>query len=141
MAETTPTIDEKTETIPDNNAPNEENTEPAETATKKRGRPKGAADKAPRKKKITVVEEPVAQAEPEPKPVAEPPPEAKSKPKKAEKVQAPVDTPAPAPEEPAPSPRTMMREAARHILQLQTLREATRKSHLTDTYTKKLHSL
>ena len=92
----------------------------------------------------TVVEEPVAQAEPEPKPVAEPPPEAKSKPKKAEvkpKVQAPVDTPAPAPEEPPPSPRTMMREAARHILQLQTLREATRKSHLTDTYTKKLHSL
>ena len=54
MAENSPNNSDNSETIAEN--PAESPTEPAEPAAKKRGRPKGAADKAPRapKKKAVV---------------------------------------------------------------------------------------
>lgn len=137
MAETIETMPETNETIPEkveeNAPPPPENVE--EPATKKRGRPKGASDKAPRRKKITIVETPIVR-EPEVESVAQsshetPAPKVKAKP------QAPrVEVAAPAP----PSPRTTMREASKNILQLQTLRDFARKSHLMNAYTQGLHT-
>ena len=92
---------------------------------KKTGRPAGAKDKLPRKKKIEIVEEKLASREPA-------------------AVEAPVQV-QPVQEsrieyEP-PSPRTTLREASRHILELQRLNISTRKSYLESTYTKGLRSL
>ena len=66
MAESIPNNSDNSETIEDNPAESPA-AEPAESAAKKRGRPKGAADKAPRapKKKAVVVEETIHK-EPEP---------------------------------------------------------------------------
>ena len=136
MAETIETMPETNETTPEkveeNAPPPPENVE--EPAPKKRGRPKGASDKAPRKKKITIVETPIVR-EPEIESVAQssqetPAPKAK-----------PPQAPAPELEDPAPpSPRTTMREASKNILQLQTLRDLARRSHLMNAYTKGLHT-
>ena len=107
--------------------------EPAAPEPKKRGRPSGAKDREPRKKKVTVVEEPL-EAPPAP-PVQEPetPKPTKPAPKAAPKVS--IETPV---EEP-PSPRSVMRSASMNILQLRELTERARRSHLQDTYTKRLH--
>ena len=107
---------------------------------KKKGRPAGAKDRVPRKKKITIVEEPLEVA---PEPVeAAPKARAKATPK-----APPEEPPTPLPrhhvsfEEPTPpSPRTMLREASKHILNLRTLADQARRTHLQDIYTKKLHS-
>ena len=137
MAETIPNNSENSETIQDNPAESlaPEPAEPTEPAAKKRGRPKGASDKAPRapKKKAVVLEEPI---QPEKPPEPEPPPKpqrtrvVKPKPEPAQPVEA---------REPDPqSPRTTIRAASYHILQLQSLRDATRRSHLVNAYTKNL---
>ena len=142
MAETIETIPETKETIPATNESTPEQKEsipetPVQPEPKKRGRPKGAPDKAPRKKKIVIVEE-------APKPeVPEPP--AEPAPTRAAKASSSTEPP-PSPgmhlhEPEPPSPRTTLREASRHILQLQTLRDVARKSHLSSLYTKGLHSL
>jgi len=130
MAETIETMPETIETIPkieeEKEAPVVEKATPEPKKT--RGRPKGASDKAPRKKKIVVVESPAqdtqASSSAPPAPVAPPAP-----------------TPAPSPEPDPPSPRTTMREASKSILQLRTLRDLARKSHLSTMYTEKLHRL
>ena len=111
---------------------------------KKKGRLSGAKDKTPRKKKITIIEEPLEQPPPPPPP---PPPEP---------VEAPKQRVKPAPkalprldvsfEEPArveepDTPRTVMRTASISILQLRDLTERAKKSHLQEAYTKKLHRL
>ena len=107
--------------------------EPVAAEPKKRGRPSGAKDRAPRKKKVTVVEEPLPAPPPAPQ-VQEPePPKAmKPAPKAAPKVslEPPVEEP--------PSPRTVMRSASMNILQLRELTERTRRLHLQETFTKKL---
>ena len=110
---------------------------------KKKGRPAGAKDRAPRKKKITIVEEPLEVVPDPPEPV-EPAPKARAK---AAPKAPPEEPPTPLPrhhvsfEEPAPqSPRTMLREASKHILNLRTLADQARRAHLQDIYTKKLHS-
>ena len=93
----------------------------------KGGRPAGSKDKAPRtRKKITVVEEPL-EAPPQAPPV-------QAKPTK----QAPKVSFEPPVEEP-PSPRTVMRSASMNILQLRELTERARRSHLQETYTRRLH--
>ena len=101
---------------------------------KKRGRPSGAKDRAPRKKKVTVVEEPLHAPPPAP-PVQEPetPKATKPAPKATPKVslEPPVEEP--------PSPRTVMRSASMNILQLRELTERAKKAHLEEQYTKKLH--
>ena len=140
MAESIPNNSDNSEIIEDNPAESLA-AEPAESAAKKRGRPKGAADKAPRapKKKAVVVEEPIHK-EPEP-PEPEKPPE---KPKKTRaprpKTEAVAAPPAPdeAREPDPPSPRTTLRDAAHHILQLQSLRTNARRTHLADAYTRNL---
>ena len=103
---------------------------------KKKGRPAGSKDRAPRKKKLTIVEEPIG---------PEPPPEVvQPKPKAQPKQQAlPLSTltfEEPAVEEP-PSPRTIMREASKTLMQLKHLSDTARKTHLGEMYTKKLHAI
>ena len=143
-------IVEKSETIPDTIVEKseplvetiEEKVAPAPTIQaevaepKKKGRPAGAKDRAPRKKKLTIVEEPI---------VPEPPPEVvQPKPKAQPKQQAlPLSTltfEEPAVEEP-PSPRTIMREASKTLMQLKHLSDTARKTHLGEMYTKKLHAM
>ena len=135
-------MQENSETNPENTGPEapsepaapSEPTKPAEAveatstepAPKRRGRPEGAKDRAPRKKKAVVVEEDIPQNTPEPE------------------AAAPVQTPAaqtpPVQTEPN-SPRTLIRDAAEHILKLKNVTKMARKAHLQETYTKRLHSL
>ena len=99
---------------------------------KKRGRPSGAKDRAPRKKKVTIVEEPL-EAPPPPQEPETPKPRTKPAPKAIPQSDVPAQI-----EEP-PSPRSVMRSAGRSILQLRELTERAKKAHLEDQYTKKLH--
>ena len=94
----------KTEEVVEKSAPVVE----APAAKSKGGRPAGSKDKAPRKKKIVIVAEPIAKppveiekAAPQPTPVKEP-------------VRREVQFEEPAREEP-PSPRTILRQSANHI--------------------------
>ena len=127
---------ENPETIQENPAPEPEpepvsQTEPPapipppqpEPAAKRRGRPEGAKDRAPRKKKVVVVEEDIPA--PENTPELEAP------------VQEPTTVQAPEPD----SPRTLIRNAAEHILKLKSVTRMARRTHLQDQYTKRLHSL
>ena len=133
-------MEEKTETNPENApGPQESETEPPpptdpepeppkQPEPKRRGRPEGAKDRAPRKKKVVTIVEEDAPKQNTPEPEA---------------ATAPVQTPAPpvqAPEEPD-SPRTLIRNAADHILKLKNVTKAARKAQLQDEYTKRLHSL
>jgi outer membrane biosynthesis protein TonB len=141
MAESIPNNSDNSETIEDNPAESPV-AEPAESAAKKRGRPKGAADKAPRapKKKAVVVEEPIhkePEKPPEPEKTPEKPKRTRAPRPKTEAVAAPP-TPTEAREPDPPSPRTTLRDAAHHILQLQSLRANTRRTHLADAYTRNL---
>ena len=123
---------ENPENIQENPAPDPEpqpvsQTEPPapqpEPAAKRRGRPEGAKDRAPRKKKVVVVEEDIPA--PENTPELEAP------------VQEPTTVQAPEPD----SPRTLIRNAAEHILKLKSVTRMARRTHLQDQYTKRLHSL
>ena len=120
-------------------------TEPA--AKSKGGRPAGAKDKAPRKKKVVIVTEDVPETRtkhekraptasdtatptvaapaPEPEPVRAP--------VREEPVRAPVR------EEP-PSPRSIIRQSANHMLELKRLTMQARKNHLGSAYTRGLAS-
>ena len=157
MAESIPNNSESSETI-EENAAERSAAEAAEPAAKKRGRPKGAADKAPRapKKKAVVVEEPIHKEpekppEPEktpeklkrtraPRPKTEAAPQASqpSRGRPSSSGNLPEETPTEAREPDPPSPRTTLRDAAHHILQLQSLRANTRRTHLADAYTRNL---
>ena len=140
MAESIPNNSDNSEIIEDNPAESLA-AEPAESAAKKRGRPKGAADKAPRapKKKAVVVEEPIHKEPepPEPEKTPEKPKKTRAPRPKTEAVAAPP-TPTEAREPDPPSPRTTLRDAAHHILQLQSLRTSARRTHLADAYTRNL---
>ena len=135
MEETTPTIEEKTPTIEEKTPKLEEKipkieetvakTESAEE--KKKGRPAGAKDKAPRKKKIVIVEEPLHVPVPrEPRQKTQEPPE--------------VPMPVPVPEPEPPSPRTMYRAATRHVMHAQNQKIDARRTQIQQTYTQKLHT-
>ena len=104
----------------------------APAAKSKGGRPAGAKDKAPRKKKIVIVEEPIAKApveiekpKPPPTPVKEP-------------VRREVQFEEPVAQEEPPSPRTIIRQSANHMLELKRLNDAARKNHLQNAYTRRL---
>ena len=104
----------------------------APVAKSKGGRPAGAKDKAPRKKKIVIVEEPIAKApveiekpKPPPTPVKEP-------------VRREVQFEEPVAQEEPPSPRTIIRQSANHMLELKRLNDAARKNHLQNAYTRRL---
>ena len=105
----------------------------APAAKSKGGRPAGAKDKAPRKKKIVIVEEPIVKApveiekpKPQPEPVKEP-----------VRREVQFQEPAWAQEEP-PSPRTIIRQSANHMLELKRLNDTARKNHLQNAYTRRL---
>ena len=103
---------------------------------KKRGRPAGAKDRAPRKKKVTIVEEPLEAPPPPPEPET-PKPRTKPAPKATPRSDVSVE-PHVEIEEP-PSPRSVLRSASMNILQLRELTERAKKAHLEEQYTKKLH--
>ena len=98
---------------------------PAPPASR-RGRPAGAKDKEPRKKKIVV--QPLAP--PEPPPPAEPaqPAEPEPVPEMAPEIEAP------------PSPRSLLRETSRHLVHLKSIVNDNRRSTVASTYTQKLCS-
>jgi hypothetical protein len=103
--------------------------EPVEPAEPKRGRgrPAGAKDTKPRKRKVTIVEEPIAKA---PKVKAPPRVEEASPPE----VVAPV--PAVAPPEPPPedSPRTLQHKAAEMLIRLHRSKYDVRRTNLAEIY-------
>jgi hypothetical protein len=113
----------QTETVPQT----EENPAP-----KRRGRPEGAKDRAPRKKKVVVVVEEHITQEPQEN-VAQNPFETPPHPPKKKKLERP--------DSPPHSPWTLIRDAAEHILKLKNVTKMARKAHLQETYTKRLHSL
>ena len=137
MSEKVETIPQKVETIlqkVDENVAEHVTPEAAPVlAPKKMGRPAGAKDQAPRKKKITIVEERLAIPEPPPQPErAEPPKMVPS-----QKQIASPPRPMVVAYEP-PSPRTILREATHHILELKRLESSTRKTNLSEIYSRGL---
>jgi len=140
MSEEVATIPEKVETIPEK--VDEKVAEPvipeaAPAAPKKMGRPTGAKDRVQRKKKITIVEEPVAVLEPPPQPERVEPPKMNPSRKQNESPPAPMVELAYEP----PSPRTILREASRNILELKRLESSTRKTNLREIYLRGLRGL
>jgi len=92
--------------------------EPTEPVVKKRGRPVGSKDRAPRRK-IKILEEAIEPKSPQPPKPAQPePPKA----------------------EPPPSPRSLHRAAAELILRLQEDKQDARRARLREIYTSKLAS-
>jgi hypothetical protein len=141
MAENAETIPEnanngeQSESIEPVVAPARKPAEPAKSQSvepdpKKRGRPSGAKDREPRRKKLIIVEEPVS----EPKQTA---------------VIPEKPTPSAAPAAPQPvvsereelSPRTLIREASRRIVELKRMEANTRRSRVHDVYSRNLHTL
>ena len=104
--------------------------EPVEPAEPKRGRgrPAGAKDTKPRKRKVTIVEEPIAKAAPE---VA-------LEVKEALPPEVVVPVPAVAPAEPPPedSPRTLQHKAAELLIRLHRSKYDARRTTLAETYFK-----
>ena len=125
---TTEQVEAKTEPEP----PKPEAPEPKS----KGGRPAGAKDKAPRKKKIVIVEEPISKAPPEIEEAPPPPKPVKEAVKPVSVKETPRHVEAPEPE--PPSPRSILRESARHMLDLKRLNDSARKTHLQNTYTRRL---
>ena len=110
--------------------------EPAAPEAKKRGRPSGVKDRAPRKRKVTIVEVPLEAPPPPPEPET---PKPRTKPAPKAIPRSDVSFEAPAEIEEPPSPRSVMRSASINILQLRELTERAKKAHLEEQYTKKLH--
>ena len=132
------TIAEKVEKTVENVEKTVEKSE--EAAPKKKGRPAGAKDKAPRAKKprVVVVEEPLeSPAKTQTQPPADLPAAPLETPRAGRTVHvAPEIHEPPAP----PSPRTVMREASRHILELKRLESSARRTHLGELYGSRLHT-
>ena len=124
LEENSPTIEEKTQ---------ESESQPLEIEPKRgRGRPKGAVDKAPRKR-TKIIEEAV-------EPPAPPPPVTPAEPvriKVRRATPAPAQVQAPTPAAP-PSPRTMFKQASETIHQLQTQREHARRDYWAEQISKSL---
>ena len=133
-----PVVDvvEKTEPVIAKTEPVVEKPEPVveNPPKKKGGRPAGSKDKAPRRKKI--VEEPIVQELPKQEPAQ--PPKAEPQPKAEPKAEPQPRAPPPSPEPEPLTPRTLIRESARHMLELKRLNESARKSHLQNVYTRRL---
>ena len=135
---------------PENAAENAAENEAVNEAvkSKRRGRPAGSKDKAPRKKKIVVVEaevsEPVMPPEEEPKPPPKASPKTPKPPsKRAASSVEPEEQPSAQPSEQVEplSPNTVVREASRHILKLKSISAQARRDHIFQTYTAKLHAI
>ena len=140
-------VPENTVKEPENPETIVENAENAlDNSVKKRGRPAGSKDKAPRKKKIVVVEEDVSEPLPQASPPAFPeppalPPALPEPPAKPPKTKPKAKMPEPQSEPEPLSPGTVMREASRHILKLKSISAQARRDHIYQTYTAKLHAI
>ena len=99
--------------------------EPAEPK-RGRGRPAGAKDTKPRKRKVTIMEEPIAKAAPEVALEVKEPPE----------VVAPVQAVAPPEPPPEDSPRTLQHKAAELLIRLHRSKYDARRTTLAETYFK-----
>ena len=130
-------VPENTVEVPENQKTIVENV--IDNSVKKRGRPAGSKDKAPRKKKVVVVEEDVSEKPPE----LEQSTHIDVKPSKATKAPKTSRKEKPEPEpEPEPlSPNTVIREVSQHILKLKSISAQARKDHIYQTYTAKLHAI
>jgi hypothetical protein len=145
---------------PENAAENAAENEAVNEAvnSKRRGRPAGSKDKAPRKKKVVVVEAEVSEpmAPPEDVEQHKPPPKQSPKPSKPSPKPSPNAQPSVEPEPSAQpsaqpsadfqqleplSPNTIVREASRHILKLKSISAQARRDHIFQTYTAKLHAI
>ena len=139
MSDNSATIAEKVEKPVENVEKTVEKSE--EVAPKKKGRPAGAKDKAPRAKKprVVVVEEPL---ESPAKMQTQPPADLTGAPLEAPRTGGRTVQVAPEIHEPPapPSPRTVMREASRHILELKRLESSARRAHLGELYGSRLHT-
>ena len=124
IEEKTPTIEEKTPKIEEKNPKIEETVAKTESEEKKKGRPAGAKDKAPRKKNIVIVEEPIHVPVPR-----------EPRQKKEDTPEVPK-----APEPEPPSPRTIYRAATRHVMHAQNQKIDARRTQIQQTYTQKLHT-
>ena len=124
---------EQSEVVSDNaatiaeQAPSEE----AIAEPKKRGRPAGAKDKAPRKprERTRIIEEPPT---PPPPPPAPPKAARVTKAREEPRVEPPAREPTPM------SPRTMFRVASDHIASLHTEREEARRQYWMDAISRTL---
>lgn len=138
MSEKVETIPQKVETIlqkVDENVAEHVTPEAAPVlAPKKMGRPAGAKDRAPRKKKITIVEERLAV--PEPPPQLEPAEPLKIIPSRKQ-IASPPRPMVELAYEP-PSPRTVRRQAYHHVLELKGLESSARKTNLGEIYSRGL---
>lgn len=117
------------EQMPDNSTIVEQSPAPV---AKKRGRPEGSKDKAPRKPRTKIVEEPPT---PPPTPAPEPVEMPKAKPRAPRAAKESVPPPATMREM---SPRSLFRAASDHIASLQTEREQARRAYWADTIARSL---
>jgi hypothetical protein len=102
--------------------------EPAEPK-RGRGRPAGAKDTKPRKRKVTIVEEPIAKVKAPPR----------VKEASAPEVVAPVvpAVPEPPPEPPVEdSPRTLRHKTAELLIRLHRAKYDVRRANLAETYSR-----
>ena len=114
-------------------APVAEATSMPPPAPKKKGRPTGSKDAAPRtrRKPVEVRIEPLEAPEP-------PPPPRASTPRPARPEILEKEAPPPPEIEEPPSPRTMLRETSRHLMQLRNIVHQNKKSSMGDAYAQKL---
>ena len=113
-----------------------EATEPSiEAQPKRRGRPAGAKDRAPRKSRVIDVDIPDTSA---PAPAPAPVPAPATAP-----AAAPAPAPAPVPEpEPEPlTPRRLYRETAAHLVHLKQMIQSDKRKTIAKAYTNKLITL
>ena len=96
--------------------------EPTDGAKKKRGRPEGSKDRAPRKKKVVIEEAPPDHTSDAPE-------------QPAVHQQQEQEPPEP------PSPTEVLRDASRVVRQAQVVRMQTRRTNLQEIYTRHLLSL
>jgi hypothetical protein len=129
VVEKTEEVLPSTESVIEKPEPSSQTNETA-PAKNKGGRPAGSKDKAPRRKKI--VEVPIKEP-PKPEP-AQPPPTPEPEPKPQPQPEAKPADPTPEPL----SPRALLRESARHMLELKRLNDSARKTHLQSAYTRRL---
>ena len=103
-----------------------------EAKPKRRGRPAGAKDKAPRKSRVVEVDVHIPAASASTAPEYEPAP-----------VPASVPVPVPEPElevEPL-TPRRLYRETAAHLVHLKQMLKSDKKKVMAEAYAKKLNTL
>jgi hypothetical protein len=104
---------------------------------KKRGRPKGSPDKAPRKKKTVIIVEPISSEIEEAAPAPTPPEPTKARPaKRAPEIEEGLASVEQVREQ--HSPRSLYREAARHVLYSRGQQLDERRNTLRQMFASKL---